>query len=301
MLGPTGRHGMVGNLKRRVAAVILAALFAANAAVAGDTGPIRLGLQPTNATLSLLALYHPLRLHLQQALGRPVELYTSRTFRDFLDQVATEDFDAVVAAPHFGVVALDHGYLPLLRYQPALRPVILLAKDSPIRTGADLKGRRILTADRLTAVSVVAERWLEEDFGLIAGRDYTLVEASNHLTAIRAVAIGDAEAAITTRPAFTQAPAEIVAKLTQLHCGLTIPGQFTMAHERLGPDTIARLNDALLSFAGTESGRAFFAKGYGGFVPLTAEDVAAARPYSKILARLLSRAGQLPAPPETYP
>ena len=221
---------VLDGLARWVAVPLMAAMMMGAALAADDPHPIRLGLQPTNATLSLLTLYHPLRLHLQRALGQPVELYTSRTFHLFLDQVTAEEFDILVAAPHFGVIALDHGYLPLLRYQRELRPLILVGKTSPIRSGADLKGRRVLTADRLTAVSVVAERWLEQEFALTAGRDYELVEASNHLTAIRAVALGDAEAAITTQPAFTQAPADIVAKVVPLPCPLTIPGQFFLAH-----------------------------------------------------------------------
>lgn len=276
---------VLDGLARWVAVPLMAAMMMGAALAADDPHPIRLGLQPTNATLSLLTLYHPLRLHLQRALGQPVELYTSRTFHLFLDQVTAEEFDILVAAPHFGVIALDHGYLPLLRYQRELRPLILVGKTSPIRSGADLKGRRVLTADRLTAVSVVAERWLEQEFALTAGRDYELVEASNHLTAIRAVALGDAEAAITTQPAFTQAPADIVAKVVPLPCPLTIPGQFFLAHSRLGTETIARIAEALRDFAASGDGRALFAKGYDGFAPISPADIAAARPYATLLSR----------------
>lgn len=272
----------------RAVAVLLLVLLTPPVA-AEEQAPLRIGLQPTNATLSLLNLYHPLREHLGRNLGRTVELYTAPSFREYLDALAAEEFDMLVAAPHFGALALDFRYRPLFRYRAELSPVIVLSRAGGIQSGADLRGRRVLTADPLTAVSVVAEHWLRTDFDLAAGRDYQLVPASNHLTAIRAVALGDADAAITTPPAVTQVPADIRALVDTLPCRLSVPGQFLMAHRRLDPETLAALVSALARFGDTEDGKAFFAKGYQGLVRLTDADVKAARPYAEPLRALLER------------
>lgn len=271
---------------RAVGALLLVLL---NLPAAAEQAVLRVGLQPTNATLSLLKLYHPMREHLERTLGRRVELYTAKSFREFLDAVAAEEFDVLVAAPHFGALALDYRYRPLFRYSSELAPVIVLSRGGGIHSGADLRDRKILTADPLTAVSVVAEHWLRVDFDLTAGRDYQLIPASNHLTAIRAVALGDADAAITTPPAIKQVPPDIRALVDTLPCRLSVPGQFMMAHQRLGQDTIGALISALARFGDTEGGKAFFAKGYQGLVPLSDRDVRAARPYAEPLHDLLDR------------
>ncbi|WP_239988533.1 phosphate/phosphite/phosphonate ABC transporter substrate-binding protein [Paramagnetospirillum kuznetsovii] len=259
--------------------------------LAEDARPLRIGLLPTIASLSLLRLYDPLRRHLQQALGRPVDLYTSASFRAYADDVMAESFDMVITAPHFGVMAFDKGYVPLFRYRLELRPVIIVPKGSPIHEARQLAGKRILTANRLTALSVVAEGWLQSDYNLVAGRDYELVDASNHSTAIRAVAMGDADAAISGVSPLQQVPADIRDKVDSLPCRLAVPHQFTMAHPRLGAQTIDRIRDEIAEFAVTPNGRAFFAaSGFQGFVPLAPADIAAARPYADLVRHMMADA-----------
>ena len=86
-------------------------------AEAQDSRPLRIGLLPTNATLSLLRLYDPLRSFLQSRLDQRVELYTAANFRSSFADVKSGAFDVLVTASHFGVVAVDMGYVPLVRYK----------------------------------------------------------------------------------------------------------------------------------------------------------------------------------------
>ncbi len=274
-----------------VVLVLIALVLPARAMAVDDMRPVRVGLLPTVATLSLLRLYDPLRLHLQQALGRPVELYTSANFRAYVDDIASQEFDVLVTAPHFGVMAVDLGYVPLVRYKPELRPMVIVIKGSPITQAGQLAGKRVLTANRLAALSVVAERWLEQDYGMIAGRDYALVDASNHSTGIRAVVMGDADAVFSAQSALRQMPPEIRDKVDNFESRLSIPHQFTLAHPRLGVDTIAALRAALAAFPDTARGKAFFAAGgFQGYIALTAADVEEARPYAELVAKTIRSA-----------
>lgn len=280
----------VGNLVIAVT-VLIALLNPRGVAAEGNAPALRVGLLPTIATLSLLRLYDPLRQHLQQRLGRPVELYTSANFRSYYDDVINQDFDILVTAPHFGVMAADLGYIPLVRYKPELRPIIIVPKGSSITQGPQLAGKQVLTADRLAALSVVAEHWLEADFGLTAGRGYVLREASNHSTAIRAVAMGDADAAFGSRSTLQQVPPEIRDKVDAFDCRLSMPHQFTMAHPSMGPEMLDALRRALLEFPATERGAAFFAAGgFQTYVPLTTGAVEAARPYADLVAKTIGGA-----------
>lgn len=272
-----------------VAALSALALWAPGRVEAAQVaGPLRIGLLPTIATLGLLRLYDPLRRHLQETLGRPVELYTANNFQTYLDDVRAQEFDVIIAAPHFGVIAYDKGYLPLYKYKLELRPLIIVPKGSPLHDPRQLRGKRILTADRLTALSVVAESWLKQDFGLEAGRDYALVDASNHSTAIRAVALGDADAAISGRSPLQQVPEEFRNRVDAFPCRLSVPHQFTMVHARLGTETVEALRASLADFEKTELGKTFFkAGGFQGFVPLERADVERARPYAKLVEDMI--------------
>jgi len=253
-----------------------------------DNRPLRIGLLPTNAPLSLLRLYDPLRSYLQSRLDRPVELYTAANFRRSYEDVKSGEFDLLVTAPHFGVVAVDLGYLPLVRYKAELRPLIVVPKGSSLNEGEQLRGKKVLTANRLTALSVVTETWLESRYGMRAGRDYQLVDASGHGTAIRTVGMGDADAAISSRSALAQVPEEIRNRVDSFEASIAVPHQFTLVHPRLGAQRIDALRAALAAFPDSEEGRRFFAaSGFQGYAPLTPLDIEAARPYADKVVRMI--------------
>ncbi len=282
----------LGRFMFRVVLVLVTAMAPMGAdAEPRPSGAVRVGLLPTIATLSLLSLYDPLRQHLQEALGRPVELYTAPNFQAYLDDVQAEEFDVLVAAPHFGVLAYDRGYVPLYHYDQELTPLIVVPKGSELREAAQLRGRRVLTADRLAALSVVAETWLWVDYHLRAGKDYDLREVASHSTAIRAVAIGDADAAISSPSVMQQVPEDLRDRVVFFPSRLHMPHQFILAHARLGDEAVRVIRDALGRFGDTERGKAFFkAGGFKGLVPIDADDIRRARPYADMISHK-SRSG----------
>lgn len=265
-------------------------LFAVPRGAFAESAPLRMGLLPTVPTLSLLRLYDPLRQFLQKELGRPIELYTAPDFKSYLNDISQSEFDIIIAAPHFGVVAYDRGYVPLVRYQLELRPLIIVPKGSDLKTPSQLRGKRVLTADRLAALSVVAEAWLKADFGLRADVDYLLEEAGNHATAIRAVAIGEADAAFSGLSPLQQVPVEFRERVDSIPSRLSVPHQFTMAHPRLGAETILALRGALARFAASDAGRKFFkTSGFLGVASLGTADIERARPYADLVLHRLGR------------
>ncbi|EME67642.1 ABC-type phosphate/phosphonate transport system, periplasmic component [Paramagnetospirillum caucaseum] len=272
--------------------MVLLSLLAAAAPRAGAetapppvSGPIRLGLLPSIATLSLLRLYDPLRHHLEEALGRPVELYTAANFHSHLEAIRDGDFDLLLTAPHFGVLAYDRGYVPLFRYNQELTPLVVVPKGSAVREPGQLRGRRVVTADRLAALSVVAEAWLKIDFGLRADVDYRLEEVASHATSVRAVAIGDADAAISSPSVLQQLPEELRDRVVPFTSRLRMPHQMYLVHPRLGEETIRAVRQALGGVGETERGRAFFKSGgFKGLVPVEIADIEQARPYADLVS-----------------
>jgi len=249
--------------------------------------PLRLGIMPFNSTLALIRTHQPLRQHLQQALGQPVEIYTSANYDAFQRDSLAGVFDILVTGPHFGVMCIDAGYLPLVRYDTDLQPVFVLNKSSDIQGVEDFRGKRIGLPNRLSVSAIGGLRWLREQ-GLVADKDFLVLEKTTHGAAIAGVAVGDLDAALTTYTPLRQVPEDIREHIRVMPTEVRVPHLMTLAHSRLGEAMVARTRDALLSFPATPEGVAFFhSTGYRGYVPIDEESIEALRPYVPIVRELM--------------
>jgi phosphonate transport system substrate-binding protein len=253
--------------------------------------PLRLGIMPFNSALALLKTHQPLREHLQNSLGRPVELFTSADYFTFINEVLDGRFDLLIAGPHIGVMSIDKGYVPLFRYRATLQPIFVVRPDSGIQTVADLRGKRIGLSSRLSISSIGGVRWLQ-DQGLQMGRDYRIFERATHGAAVAGVAVGDLDAAMTTHTPLKQIPEDVRAKVSLLPTDISVPHLMTLAHRRLGKTEIERIRAALAAFSErSPQGHAFFAEtAYLGYEPVTADDIKALRPYVDLTRRMMGLA-----------
>mgnify|MGYP005754814161 FL=1 len=140
--------------------------------------PLRIGLAPYLPAPRLMLQFRPLREHLETHLARPVQFYTARDFRALAEDTRGHAFDAVMLPAHLAALALsDWGYQPLSGTLAATQVLILVRKDGPVHTAADLRGRSIGTLDALSLVASVALRWLGEQ-GLELGTGPQAVRVS---------------------------------------------------------------------------------------------------------------------------
>lgn len=267
---------------------VLLGLVSARAAMAGGPEPLRIGIMPFNSALALLRTHQPLREHLQRSLKRPVELYTSGDYFTYLNESLAQRFDVLITGPHFGVMAVDKGYVPLFRYRAMLQPLLVVRTDSPIADVADLRGKRIGLSSRLSISSIGGARWLQEQ-GLQMGRDYPIFEHATHGAAIAAVAVGDLDAALTTHTPLNQVPPDIRARVRILATEIQVSHLMTLAHGRLGKAEIERIRAALRAFSEeSPEGRKFFADtGYLGYEPVTPGDIANLKPYVDLTRKMM--------------
>ena len=259
-----------------------------NASRAAENAALRLGIMPFNSTLALFKTHQPLRLYLQNKLGRPVEMYTAPDYAGFLRDSQSGQFDLLITGPHFGVMALENGYQPLFHYKAVLQPVIVVKTDSVIKGINDLKGKRVGLSSKLSISSIGGIKWLQEH-GLRVGREYLLVEQSTHGAAVAAVAVGTLDAALTTHTPLKQIPDDVRKKVRILPTDIRTPHLMTLAHERLGTAEISRLKLLLIEFQQSPEGKAFFAEtGYQGYTPITSQDIKTMRPFIELTNKLLS-------------
>ena len=251
--------------------------------------PLRLGIMPFNSALALIRTHQPLRNHLQARLDRRVEIFTSADYFTFLNETQAGNFDLVITGPHFGIMAIDRGYQPLVQYQAVLQPVFVVRRDGSIRGLDDLRGRRIGLSSRLSMSSIGGVKWLQ-DHGMMVGRDFSLYERATHGAAIAAVAVGDLDAALTTHTPLRQVPEDVRAKVTVLPLDVATPHLMTLANKRLGKPTIDRIRQALYAFPATPEGQAFFQEtGYQGYRDVVPGDFKVLAPYLDLTRKVMSR------------
>lgn len=258
--------------KRGLFCVILLALapffLLAKPSVAAEK-PLILGIFPYLSGYSVVSKFAPLRDYLAAELKRPVQVYTAPDFRTFIERTQRGDYDIALTAPHLARLAiLEANYAPLATYASTLQTLIVVKKDAPYTTLADLHGKSIAIPDKLAIVTLLGTQLLARA-NLRQDRDYTLVVTLSHSSAALSVQYGQNDAAIIGSNPFNQLTPEEQAGLRVLARSAPIPTQYYIAHKRLGSRQIARLQSLLVTFAkNTPSGQKFIEENH--FLGITA-------------------------------
>jgi phosphonate transport system substrate-binding protein len=244
---------------------------------------LTLGIMPFNSALALVRTHQPLRQALEAKLGTPIDVYTAADYESFLRESLAGRYDLLITGPHFAVMSIEKGYVPLVHYKAPLQPIFVVRPDSGIGGPEALRGKVVALSSRFSVSSIGGIKWLA-DKGLQAGRDYRIREYPTHGAAVAAVAVGEADAALTTHTPLKQIPPDVRDKVTILPSEFRVPHLMTLAHQRLGKQRIEAIRQALMEFAASEDGKRFFADtGYEGYVPVSEADLQALRPYVAII------------------
>ena len=101
------------------------------------------GVFPYLSAARLEPIYVPVALEMSKVLERPVRFRTSSEFRRFFEILSQQQFDFALIQPFWYPPAADRfEYLPLVRFEEPFTSVIMVPEDSPIKSVADLRGKR---------------------------------------------------------------------------------------------------------------------------------------------------------------
>lgn len=272
----------------RIVCSVLAILALAFAQPVFAAAPLKLGIMPFNSALALIKTHQPLRLALEQRLGRPLEVYTEVDYTSFVRESLAGGYDLLITGPHFAVMSIEKGYVPLVHYKAPLQPIFVVRSSSEIVAAEMLKGRTVALSSRFSISSIGGMKWLA-DKGLQPGRDYQIREYPTHGAALAAVVIGEADAALTTHTPLRQVPQDISGQVRILPSEIQIPHLMTLAHERLGKAEIEQIRQALAEFAASEAGLRFFREtGYLGYEAVSEADIRALQPYVSLIRQQMN-------------
>lgn len=272
--------------RRQLCALILCCSLPLGAHAA--TTPLVIGLFPYLSPRHEFRLYQSLADYLHQQLGRPVQLYTAKTPRAFVEATQHGGFDIVLTPPHLAWLA-EHeaGYRPLATYASTIRGLLVVAASSELHTAAELRGRNIAIPDSLAIVTILGVAYLQEA-GLRRDIDYRFLSRGSHSNTVLAVINDEAPAAIMGALLFSQLPETVRSRLRIIGTTPEVKSFFFMANSRLSPTTARAVQDALLSFGTTPQGRLFLDQShFGSILPADPHSLAAMAPYGAETQRLM--------------
>jgi phosphonate transport system substrate-binding protein len=244
------------NPKRRELCALLLAGLLPMRAVAGER-PLKLGLFPYLSPQRLAEIYKPLASYLENQLHQPVRLISAKDFRSFIDATQRGDFDIALTAPHLARLAeLDAGYRPIATYATTVSGLLVVRRNSAIRTASMLRGAVIALPDPLAVVNLLMQTYLASQ-GLQPGKDYRFITRGTHNNAALAVTSGEATAAVIGALPFGQLPDALRTQLRIIGTTASVRSLFFMVNPRLDPAIANRVQAALLSFNSIPAGRAF--------------------------------------------
>jgi phosphonate transport system substrate-binding protein len=166
------------------------------AAAQAEERPTKLvvGLLPGESAPTVMRLNEPLRLYLEKRLGILVELMVGANYAATGEAIRFGRLDIAYLGPVTYILQSRRVKLePFARPShagvgPTFQAVIIVPKDSPAKTLADLKGKEVAFGDPASTSGTWVPRYQLLEAGLASGRDYTLRVLGAHDAVALAVA-----------------------------------------------------------------------------------------------------------------
>jgi len=252
--------------------------------LAGEPQSLVLGIFPYLNAHKLYRVYLPIKHQLEQALKRPVILITAPDYRSFLERTAAGDYDLVVTAPHFALLAeQESGFRRVAKALPRLQGALVVRREDGIKWVEDLKGKTIAMPDKLAIITFLGEELLQQH-DLNTEQDVSIQNVAGISRPILLVSRGQADAAVTVAGVLNSMPVYVQNSLQVMEVTRDVPHIMFMASPDLDEASYHLIKDALLSFPETATGARFFRDSQlGGLEPILDEDMQALEDFVVLL------------------
>jgi len=249
------RSRVRARVRLAVAALCLGALGAGGPARA--EGPYSFGVVPHFEQRMLFSIWRPILEELSRRTGIELELEATLSVPEFERALEGGRFDFVYTNPyHIFRERRRQGYVPLVRDYVPLRGLVVVAKDSPVRSVQDLAGKTLAVP---SPNAIGASLLVRADL-LRRGIRVVMVNAKTHSSAFVHVATGLTAAGGGVDKTLREQPAELRDALRIVYETREIPSHPVSAHPRVPLETRRRVQRALLELAATPEGASLLAK-----------------------------------------
>jgi phosphonate transport system substrate-binding protein len=247
----------------------------------------RVGIHPLHNPQRLMEVYGPIIDHIDAAMPDvELRLEASRNYEEFERKLYNGYFDFVLPNPYQTVLAIRQGYQVFgkMADDTEFRGLILLRRDSPVRTVADLKGQKVAyPAPTALAATLLPQHYLHTH-GLDVNRDIDNMYVGSQESAIVNVQRGHVAAAATWPVPWKKFLVEQPELASQLAVKWETPplvNNSWMARRDVPLPLVRRFADLLFGLKDSEAGREMLQR-----VPVTAFEPASDRTYRPVQAFL---------------
>lgn len=133
----------------------------ASIATPATEAPLEFSVHPYLPAAEIVTRFAPLAAEIERATGRKVIVRIGQTYADHVEEIGMDRVDIAYLGPgEYIELVKRYGRKPLLARQvvngdPCLHGEIIVRKDSPYRSLADLKGRRLAFTDPMATMTIL--------------------------------------------------------------------------------------------------------------------------------------------------
>ena len=219
------------------------------------------GVFPHLPPRQLEKVYAPVAKEFSEILGKEVHLRSNSSYQNFMENLDQGKFDIAFVQPFDYVRVADKlGYKPLATRVEPLSTIFVVAKGSPLKSAADLKGKTIALPPKVAAVSRLTMDYLKKH-NLDPEKDVTITHHRSHVSCMQQVMIKAADTCGTAAPALRFFEHKMKTDLDIIGETSSIPHALFTAHPGLSEEEYRKIKEAILSWSKTKKGQALLKHG----------------------------------------
>lgn len=258
----------------KIASLLIAVLIGSASHAAGAYS---FAVVPQFDQRKLFATWKPIVDNISKRTGIQLNLVATLTVPEFERELSKGSFDFVYANPYHILREEDRqGYVPLIRDKTPLRGILVVAKDSPLKSPADLDGQQ-MAIPSFNALG--ASLLLRADLAQIFKIKVTPVNVKTHSSVYLYVANGLIPAGGGVEKTFQEQEPAVRDLLRVLYTTREMPSHPIAAHPRVPAKVQAAIKQAFLELAATDEGRRLLQE-----IPMTDVVAASMKDYAPMRA-----------------
>lgn len=206
----------------------------------------------------LFRIWKPVVDELAKRSGLELKLVATLSVPEFEQQLRDGSSDFVYANPYHILRESTHqGYIPLVRDAEPLRGILVVRKDSPLRTLSDLQGKTLaMPSPNAVGASLLLRADLERLHHVRMAPLYVKTHSSVYLHVANSLADGGGGVEKTLE----EQDQPVRDALRVLYTTRELPSHPVAAHPRVPKEARDKLRRALLDLAATPAGQALLAE-----------------------------------------
>lgn len=232
-------------------------LLVAAAGARADDG-YTFAVVPQYEQRKLFAIWKPIVDDVARRSGVQLRLVATLTVAEFERELSKGTFDFNYANPyHILRESKRQGYLPLVRDSAPLQGILVVARDSPLRSPAELDGKTLaVPSPNALGASLLLRSDLEQLYKARVG----MLDVKTHSSVYLNVAKGIADAGGGVQKTLAEQDDAVRDSLRILYTTRPMPSHPVSAHPRVARSVREAVRQAFLDLAATPAGQALFAE-----------------------------------------